>query len=107
MTITLDPVQLLIGLAAAGVAIGLLVRWMHKLDALIHAASAVIHRELGTTRGDSVAGVVHRELQPNSGESIKDDVTALAVGLGYLGRGYDELSERVDALEHPQKPETL
>ena len=113
MTITLDPVQLLLGGAAALVAIGLLARKLRQLDRLLHAAASVIHRELDQTSGDTLNSVLRRqaatvakELRPNGGESIKDDVTALAVGLGYLGRGFDQLSERVDALEHPNQETT-
>lgn len=106
MTVTFDPVQLLIGGAAVVVAIGLLARKLQRLDRVLHAAAAIVQRELNQEANpDAVGTVVRRELQPNGGKSMKDDVTGLSVAVGWLGRGFDDLRADFDnhLREHHQE----
>lgn len=83
MTVTLDPAQLvavIVGLAALCAALGYLAHKVRQAWRVLHA----------------LAIVVQRELTPNGGKSIKDDSTGVAVAVGWLGRGFDDLTERFE-----------
>lgn len=98
MTITLDPAQVVAVVVTTVSVLWVVGRKVRELDKVLHAASAVIHRELDEAHLSDAIDDVRRELNTNHGESMKDDVTGNALAIGYLSRWFDDLAAQVDEI---------